>query len=59
MKLYETKKLCLKKKIKYFELKQKNVSKIKTIVKKYKVSLGVIAGARILDKKVIEFFLHF
>ena len=43
MKLYETKKLCLKK-IKYFELKHKNVSKIKTIVKKYKVSLGVIAG---------------
>ena len=58
MKLYETKKLCLKKKIKYFELKHKNVSKIKTIVKKYKVSLGVIAGARILDKKVIKLFKY-
>tara|TARA_B110000211_G_C14078679_1_gene553418 strand:+ start:329 stop:1060 length:732 start_codon:yes stop_codon:yes gene_type:complete len=58
MRLYETKKLCLKKKIKYFELKHKNFIKIKSIVKKYKINLGIISGARILDKKTIKLFKY-
>ena len=56
--LYTTKNLCLKKKIKYFELRHKNYAKIKLIVKKYKINIGIISGARILDKKIIKLFKY-
>lgn len=56
--LYTAKNLCLKKKIKYFELRHKNYAKIKLIVKKYKINIGIISGARILDKKIIKLFKY-
>ena len=49
--------MCLKK-IKYFELRHKNYAKIKLIVKKYKINIGIISGARILDKKIIKLFKY-
>ena len=44
-KFYKAKDLCLKRDIKYFELKHKNFPKIKSMIKKYKINLGIISGA--------------
>ena len=32
--------------------------KIKLIVKKYKINIGIISGARIIDKKIIKLFKY-
>ncbi len=57
-KLDKAKDLCLKRDIKYFELKHKNFLKIKSMIKKYQINLGIISGARILDKKIIKLFKY-
>ena len=58
LKLETTKDLCLKKKINFYETKHKNFIKIKSIIRKYKINLGIISGARIIDKKIIKLFKY-
>ncbi len=53
-----TKDLCLEKGINYLEIKHKNIIKIKSIIKKYKINLGIVSGARIIDKKIIKLFKY-
>jgi methionyl-tRNA formyltransferase len=54
----KAKDLCLKRDIKYFELQHKNSLKIKSMINKYKINLGIISGARILDQKIIKLFKY-
>ena len=50
--------LSLKNQLKYFQVDHKNFIKIQSIVKKYKINLGIISGARIIDKKIIKLFKY-
>lgn len=47
---------CKKHYIPYISCKHNDVTKIKSAVDKYKLTLGIIAGARIIPKSIIEIF---
>jgi folate-dependent phosphoribosylglycinamide formyltransferase PurN len=56
VKLYQTRDLCIKRNINYTLSSHDNFLKIKKIVKKYRINLGIISGARIIDKRIIKLF---
>ena len=54
----KAKEICLKNNINYYELYHDDFAKIRKIIKSHKINIGIISGARILNKKIINIFKY-
>ena len=57
-KLYLTKYLCGQNNINYIDSRHDNYLKIKKIIEKEKINLGIISGARIINPEIIKLFKY-
>ena len=50
--------MCFEKGISFHKINHKNYIKIRSLIKKHQINLGIISGARIIDEKIIKLFKY-